>query len=182
MAGVEERFWAKVEKTDTCWFWTGGRTASGYGAHRVDGRQVGAHRLAYTFSVGPIPAGMQIDHLCRMKHCVNPAHLEAVTPRENTHRAQQQDGVGIGKTHCPSGHLYDAENTRRKPDGRRVCKTCAREYAARKRGPRQPPKTHCPQGHEYSPENTYLRGNKRRCNTCHRERERRRRQREAIAA
>lgn len=89
-----ERFWSKVDKTQTCWLWTGTATPKGYGQfapHRV---HVYAHRYAYELMVGPIPEGLTIDHVaergCRSRRCVNPAHLEVVTRGENTRRADNK--------------------------------------------------------------------------------------------
>jgi hypothetical protein len=86
---TERRFWSKVEKTQDCWYWLGSRDRWGYGQFSVAGKQILAHRFAYTMVVGPIPRGLTIDHLCRVPACVNPAHLEAVTSRENTERASR---------------------------------------------------------------------------------------------
>lgn len=132
---TEHRFWSKVKKTDLCWLWTAGRFPSScgyYGCFRADGRNIRAHRYAYELLVGPIPEGLQLDHLCRNTLCVNPDHLEPVTARENNMR-----GFGVGaeharKTHCHRGHPFSDENTRINPkDGRRICATCHRERNAR---------------------------------------------------
>lgn len=77
-----ERFWAHVKKTETCWLWTGGLTDVGYGRFKGDGISY-AHRFAYTKFIGPIRAGMVVDHRCHTRHCVNPDHLQAVTPGQN---------------------------------------------------------------------------------------------------
>lgn len=82
---VAERFWAKVHKTDSCWLWTASLTF-GYGSFWDGKGQVRAHRFAYELLVDPIPEGLQLDHLCRIRHCVNPDHLEAVTNAENVQR------------------------------------------------------------------------------------------------
>lgn len=90
---LEQRFWARVEKTDECWLWLGGGCGNGYGHFRggevgIDGRRryVLSHRWAYEQAVGPIGDGLEIDHLCRTKTCVNPGHLEAVTHEVNIRR------------------------------------------------------------------------------------------------
>lgn len=80
---IESRFWSKVNKTRECWIWTAYVSRSGYGQIGVEGKIVKAHRLAYTLLVGPIPAGMEIDHICHVRSCVNPAHLRLATHAEN---------------------------------------------------------------------------------------------------
>lgn len=128
-----ERFWSKVQKTDGCWLWTAG-TEDGYGRYGLNQTSVLAHRLAYMELVGPVPAGLQLDHLCRVRACVNPAHLEPVTLRENVRRGMGPAGVNAAKTHCPNGHPYDYTER----GGRRRCKACrnarARALWAAKRG------------------------------------------------
>lgn len=121
----EQRFWPKVNKTDTCWLWLGACYGFGYGKFR-DGKMHSAHRWAYEYLVGPVPKGLHLDHLCRVPACVNPAHLEPVTPGENTAR-----GIGVcwmkqrAKTHCPQGHPYDDANTFTYKN-HRYCKECHR--------------------------------------------------------
>ncbi len=82
---LEQRFWDKVTKTDTCWFWTGAKR-TGYGMYFLNGSNSSAHRLSYIESKGEIPDGKILDHICMNRHCVNPAHLEAVDYSENTAR------------------------------------------------------------------------------------------------
>jgi hypothetical protein len=168
----QKRFWVKVALLTQggCWEWLAYRDRKGYG---VFGRQR-AHRVAYELLVGPIPDGLQIDHLCRNPSCVNPDHLEPVTLVENTRRGiawQVAGAKNAAKTHCPTGHPYDDANTLILSRGRRDCRTCQRSGARKT----QRSKTHCPQGHEYTPENTFMDSGKwRRCLTCRRARDLRR--------
>ena len=116
-----ERFWAKVQKTETCWLWTGAWASRwGHGKFMDDGhRNVKAHRWAYEALVGPIPEGLTLDHLCRNPPCVNPAHMEPVTLAENLRRQ------GAAKTHCPSEHPLSGENLYVDPKtGHRKCRKC----------------------------------------------------------
>jgi hypothetical protein len=124
-------FWSRVDKTGECWLWTGSRTGAGYGNLAIQGKPFYAHRLAYELTRGPIPDGLVIDHLCRVRHCVNPAHLDLVTGRENTRRGLRHYGV---RTVCKAGHdITDPANVYVQPDGRRRCRVCAREYARENR-------------------------------------------------
>ncbi len=119
---LPKRFWSKAtpDPASECWLWTAARYPNGYGTIRIDGtpgRMVSAHRLAYEKLIGPIPEGLEIDHLCRQRSCVNPAHLEPVTHAENVRR------MGAAITHCKRGHEFTPENTRRH-EGRRRCRAC----------------------------------------------------------
>lgn len=133
----QQRFWAKVEKTETCWLWTGYRDRGGYGQFSVDGKQRKPHRVAYEWTVGPIPEGLQLDHLCRVRHCVRPDHLEPVTCAENLRRGHGFVGINSRKTHCKRGHPLTPDNLVPRKDGNRACRICWREtgrrYEAKKR-------------------------------------------------
>ena len=122
---VEERFWEKVAvgESDDCWLWTASLKPNGYSQFNYNGKNRSGHRVAYELAVGPIPDGLTIDHLCRVRRCVNPCHLEVVTGRENQRRGF------AARTHCPSGHEFTVENTLySKPRGHRFCRTCYRTY------------------------------------------------------
>lgn len=110
-----------------CVIWVGGLNQKGYGSGRLRGdRAGGIHRRVYEEFIGPIPDGMLLDHLCRVRSCINPKHLEPVTPRENAHRGL----TNAAKKRCKRGHPFDIENTYIGPDGHRSCRQCARERRA----------------------------------------------------
>ncbi len=121
-----------------CWPWIGPRTWNGYGKATLDDRAQNAHRVAYVLTHGPIAAGLHVDHLCRNRVCCNPAHLEAVTVRENLHRSPAMI-ARVSKTHCPQGHPYSGRNLRVYAHGRSCC-ACGTErqrlYRARRRAAR----------------------------------------------
>ena len=128
-----ERFWAKVQREGDaqCWLFLGSRTR-GYGKFYNGGKYTYAHRYAYELLVGPIPDELQLDHLCRVRHCVNPAHLEAVTHQVNGLRGTSPLADNARKTECVRGHPFDDENTYRDPKGRRQCRACSREKDRRR--------------------------------------------------
>lgn len=129
----EARFWSKVNKNGPvpdyrpdlgpCWLWSGAMMENGYGTIRYNGRNMLTHRVAYELLVAPIPPGLTVDHLCRVRHCVNHAHLEPVTQQVNILRGTGFSARNAPKTHCPKGHPYDTENTYWWRDGRQ-CRTC----------------------------------------------------------
>ncbi|MEU3285591.1 HNH endonuclease signature motif containing protein [Streptomyces longwoodensis] len=126
----EARFWAKValpSTPDGCLIWTAHLTSSGYGGFTGPGRRnARAHRYAYEMLVGPVPDGLQLDHLCKERRCVRPDHLEPVTLVENVMRGESVAAQNAQRTHCKRGHALSGENLYRKPDGRRVCRSCRR--------------------------------------------------------
>lgn len=110
-----------------CWLWTGHVDTNGYGIIKVDGKNRKVHRWSYEHHVGPIPPGLDPDHLCRVEACSRPTHLEPVTPGENQRRGLN----GELKTHCRNGHPYTAENVKLNTYGKRHCIICT--AAAQKR-------------------------------------------------
>lgn len=123
---TKDDFFKRFVKTDSCWVWQG-KLSLGYGDFCMDGRCQKAHRWAYEFAKGPIPKGMHIDHLCRNRACVNPDHLEVVTPQANTLRGIGLPAQNAAKTHCYNGHEFTPENTRQRKTGR-ACIVCTKQY------------------------------------------------------
>jgi hypothetical protein len=117
-----------VDPATGCWMWTAGKHEKGYGRIVVNGKQMRAHRVSYELFVGPIPEGLQIDHLCRVPGCVNPEHLEPVTSAVNTQRRAPFVTFHAAKTHCKHGHEFTPENTYLLgPEKRwRQCRECAK--------------------------------------------------------
>ena len=126
-----QKFLPKNKKPDECWVWQGSRRRDGYGQLSVNAKPAAAHRVAYELYVGPIPKGLEIDHLCNNGRggCVNPKHLEPVTHAENGLRRYQRDPI----TKCRRGHLFTDENTYVDPKGSRNCRICLRASWQRKR-------------------------------------------------
>lgn len=135
---VAERFWVKVDKGDGtgCWLWTATKLKHGYGQFGIGGhKRVYAHRFAYELMVGPIPDGLQLDHIkerCTSKLCVKViddefslAHLEPVTHRENILRGDGITARNARKTHCKRDHPFTGANTYIRPNGSRQCIICS---------------------------------------------------------
>lgn len=125
-----QRFWSKVTAAGECWIWSAYCMPNGYGYFDSEY----AHRWAYEQLVTEIPPGLELDHLCRVRNCVNPWHLEPVTHAEN-HRRRR--GIKYGPynvgSHCRNGHERSPENTKVNNRGARTCVTCHREAVARHR-------------------------------------------------
>lgn len=115
-----------IDASGDCWLWTGRVVGGGYGETTIGGVDRYVHRVVWEALVGPIPDGLQVDHMCRVRRCANPDHLRLVTSRENT-----LAGYGSGfqrnsrKTHCPDGHPYSGPNLYR-VSGARRCRSCLR--------------------------------------------------------
>lgn len=125
---VDVRFFEKVAKSDDCWTWTAAKDRDGYGVFRLPTGNAMAHRFAYELCVGPIPSGLQIDHLCRNRGCVNPEHLEPVSSRSNTMRSPVAlAAINAAKSTCTRGHELDYV----RPNGNRACRTCHAEAQRR---------------------------------------------------
>lgn len=123
---VLERIAARVEVApdSRCWIWTGYVHPTGYGHINLKGKVWRVHRLTYTLLVGPIPGELETDHLCGVRACVNPGHLELVTHLENMRRRS------VRQTHCKWGHERSEGNVYRHKTGRVVCKACHRGWMA----------------------------------------------------
>ena len=191
-----ERLWASTDKNGpipehrpdlgACWVPTGDFREGAYGYIWVDGRNVGAHRLAYELEVEPIPDGLVIDHICRNPPCRNPAHLEPVTDRVNILRGIGPAARNAVKMKCDHGHEFTEANTYLVADGGRQCKACSltghREAARRRGAVPMSARMYCPKRHLYDEANTYRDpSGKRNCRTCKNERQRARRRAEREA-
>ncbi len=123
-----ESFWRLADRPSVgCWNWRGYIHRTGYGQLRFQGRQTKAHVTAYELTVGPVPSGLELDHLCRNRACVNPAHLEPVTHTENVRRAFAL------KTACRNGHPYEDNLIIDTCSGARRCRTCRNGQSQRRK-------------------------------------------------
>lgn len=134
---LAENFWESLTPDGDCLIWTHAKDGGGYGKVSVGARLVKAHRYAYELAKGPIPEGLDIDHLCRVRACCNPDHLEAVTRQVNVLRGAGPSAQQARWTHCPQGHEFTEANTLRTEPGKRRCREChnarQRAYNARKK-------------------------------------------------
>ena len=175
------RFWSKCKVTESsCWLWTGFKKKAGYGRFGYDGKVQYAHRVSYGVLKGPLPpfrhGGLELDHLCRNRSCVNPEHCELVTHKLNVNRGIAGEVNGrrsAAKTHCPQGHEYSGDNLYISPtNGGRICKACqaarrTKIYDAGRLVEKHSVTTHCKHGHLYDEANTYYtKQNYRVCRAC----------------
>jgi HNH endonuclease len=175
------RFWSKVipEPNTGCWLWLGGRNnQDGYGSYGVSARrsQV-AHKACYEILIGPVPGGLELDHRCRVRCCVNPDHLEPVTHRVNVMRGAGMAARNAAAINCPVGHPYD-DGSRTARNGWRVCKICETLRARARSDARKEARRIlriavgdvCRRGHPFTPDTTIInvRGgiSSRECRVC----------------
>lgn len=128
---LEHKLWHHIVVVEDCWEWVGSLDSKGYGVMLIGGRggkKKYAHRLMYELERGPIPHGLELDHLCRNTRCVKPAHLEAVTHRENLMRGFGVGALAARQTQCKHGHPLDGRTPKQ-----RYCKTCHRLRSRRNR-------------------------------------------------
>jgi hypothetical protein len=126
---VQERFWEKVDKTPSCWLWTASCFKDGYGQfYPRHGEPKGAHIWLWEQTNGPVPESKELDHLCRVRKCVRPDHLEPVSHRENTLRGTGPTAKNARKTKCQNGHPLSGDNLITNDKGERSCRICRDEY------------------------------------------------------
>ena len=148
-ASIEERFFQKVNKTDSCWLWTGARDTAGYGSLTINKKKVRATRWSYEFHKSPIPDGLLICHTCDVPACVNPEHLWAGTYSENALDMVSKNRQGPSKTHCYKGHSYEEvgcyvrikplNSARQGGTEWRCCKKCVSDRTKRERKMKKKP-------------------------------------------
>ena len=134
-----KKIWKLIEITSSCWLWKGSKSYNGYGQLGYNNKRFEAHRFVYELLEGKIPEGLELDHLCKIRNCVNPAHLQFVTHKENIYRGNGVTAINARKTHCIRGHEFTLENTtyytRKGGHQERKCKSCKRinSYEERQR-------------------------------------------------
>ena len=131
---LRARFYSRIKKTDTCWLWVGSLSEKGYGIFYHNYKTTRAHRMSLELSGSTIPHGMQIDHLCRVRNCVNPSHLQIVDAKTNVRRGVGVTAINAMKTACDSGHRLSAENTyidKTSYKTSRLCRACRAEAQKR---------------------------------------------------
>lgn len=135
---IKQRILERVAHNEAgCWVWTRGKERFGYGKISIGYKTFMAHRVSYEQFVGPIPKGLQLDHVCHNPSCVNPSHLEPVTARENLMRSPTFQAKNAAKTHCPKNHPYHGENLFTRKDGARGCRICMRQNLRNSRAARK---------------------------------------------
>ncbi|HET6917593.1 MAG TPA: HNH endonuclease signature motif containing protein [Acidimicrobiales bacterium] len=131
---VPFRIWRRIDASTDCWVYRGRLNTQGYGdaTSAKAERRVLVHRFVYELLRGPIPNGLDLDHLCRVRACCNPDHLEPVTHRVNMLRGEAPTSINARKTHCDYGHPLSGDNLNLVPNGRQ-CRTCTRRLRAERR-------------------------------------------------
>lgn len=122
-----DKFWPNVNKTESCWLWTGAVNSKGYGIFYYGGKNWVTHRLAYEKLIGAVPEGLELDHRCRQRNCCRPDHLEPVTHKENMSR-----GKWASRTHCKNGHEFSGDNLIVTKNSGRKCRECTRVNEGKK--------------------------------------------------
>lgn len=137
MTALADRLLDKIEEdANGCWLWTAYTASNGYARISVArSKSREAHRVSYELFVGPVPEGLQLDHLCRVRHCINPDHLEPVTSRTNLLRGIGPTAQKAAQTHCTHDHEFTPDNTyyRKARPTTRACRACRREATRRTR-------------------------------------------------
>jgi hypothetical protein len=116
--------WCLPEPNSGCWLWTHSLTKDGYGRLNLGHKETVAHKGMYEIVKGPVPSGLELDHLCRTRACINPDHLEPVTEKENCRRSTSLASRRSRQTECLRGHPFDSANTYRTKRGWRQCRAC----------------------------------------------------------
>lgn len=160
-----QSFWAKAspEPNSGCWLWLGATNRGGYGVISIGNSKARlAHRFGFELLQGAVPDGLELDHLCRVRSCVNPAHLEPVSRRENTLRGESPSVMVAKMGHCKRGHPFGGDNLYIRKSGKRECRACRNRPMPTPLSQRR-----CKRGHDLSGRNLYFAPNgKRECRAC----------------